>query len=383
MAARRAKKTAAPPPIESLDPAPVTLLFGADEYPVTANARAWVDQRMPPDEQALGLDIIDGHEASTAGAAAEVIKRGMDALRTVGLFGGRKVVWLRDCAFLGEGKVAGAADTKAAIDSLVDLLKAGLPADVQLVISARTLDKRSSLYRVCNDLGHALEYALPDKSYEAEEQAQQKATGMMATAGLSASPDIVERFVAKVGIDTRMLTQEVDKLALYLGDRTVVEADDIRAIVSPGREASAWDFEDALGTRDLADAITMLRQLMFQGENAMSLIFRMEGRFRDLMVIKECLQNRWCKIVGNGKFAQLRWEDEAAAERSCAPLQRDPRSMNPYRGGRLAQQAQSYSRRELIRAHRQLVEAHETLVSSSLPRALVLELLIIRVVGTS
>lgn len=383
MAARRGKKPAAPPPIESLDPAPVTLLFGADEYPVTTNARALVDRLMPADEQALGLELIEGHEATTAAAAADVIKRGMDGLQTVGLFGGRKVVWLRDCAFLGEGKVAQWTDTRAAIDRLVDLLKGGLPPDVQLVISARTLDKRSSLYRVCNDLGHALEYTLPDRAYEAEALAQQKVTGLMAKAGLSASPDVVERFVAKVGTDTRLLGQEVEKLALYLGDRTTVEADDIRAIVSPGREASAWDFEDALGMRNLADAIAMLRQLIFQGENPMGLIFRMEARFRDLMAIKECLHQQWCKVVGEGTFVQLRWENEAEAEPACAQLQRDPRAMNPYRGGRLARQAQCYSRRELMHTHRELVEAHETLVSSTLPWPLILELLIIRVIGPS
>jgi hypothetical protein len=55
--------------------------------------------------------------------------------------------------------------------------------------------------------------------------------------------------------------------------------------------------------------------------------------------------------------------------------------MHPFRAARLAEQAQRFSAAELARACREAVAAHRGLVSSAVPPALGLELLLIRILG--
>jgi len=74
---------------------------------------------------------------------------------------------------------------------------------VALVISARGLDKRSVLYKTCVAAGSVLEYAVPDKSYLAEQQAaiaaaaaddapphNGEANGLAAVAGQATDADL-------------------------------------------------------------------------------------------------------------------------------------------------------------------------------------------------
>ena len=65
------------------------LICGNDEYLVTSHAREWVDAVCPTDEQALGLELVEG-KASTIDEAVYALDGVLAALRTVGLFGGKK-----------------------------------------------------------------------------------------------------------------------------------------------------------------------------------------------------------------------------------------------------------------------------------------------------
>ena len=77
----------------------VQFFCGNDEYLVGLNARKMVDKFCPAAEQSLSLEIIDG-SASKIDDATFAIDSCIAAFRTVGLFGGKKVVWLRDASFL-------------------------------------------------------------------------------------------------------------------------------------------------------------------------------------------------------------------------------------------------------------------------------------------
>ena len=99
------------------------------EYLVTAHARESVDAVCPIDEQALGLEMVDG-KASTIDEAVDAIDGVLAALRTIGLFGGKKVVWLRDATFLKHAVIMKNAKVKELLASLAADLKGGLSGAV-------------------------------------------------------------------------------------------------------------------------------------------------------------------------------------------------------------------------------------------------------------
>jgi DNA polymerase-3 subunit delta len=382
MASRTKKKAPASPPqsIEEVAEAPVYLLHGGDDYLISNNGRELVDRFCPAQDQALGLETIGGREATTVSEAVRVIGACLDAVQTVGFFGVEKVVWFRDVALFGKAQVIQSETVKGALEKLVAEIRKGLQDGVRLIIGAPNLDKRLALYRACNDSGVTLEYARPDKAYLREKAALTQATALFDAAHLSASPDVVSRFVETAGTDTRQLVQEVEKVRTYLGESTTVTEAAITEIVSPGRETSGWELANAIGDRKPALAIRILRQLLFQGESPVSMIFRIEQWYRELLIFRCCLERRWCSITRSHRD-ELVWSEGPEVEDYCSSLSRDPRTYNPYRALKLAEQAKRNNRRDLVRALDHFVDVHQQLVSLSLPKDLILELAVLRVVG--
>lgn len=358
------------------------VITGDDEYAIDRKAREIVDQTCPQEEQALGLETIAG-DVSLVDEAVEVLQKVLGAVQTVGFFGGRKTVWLRD-ARMFSGSLPGTSDeVKKVVEVLKNLIKTGLPEGHVLVISGQKFDKRGAFMKVAKSKGEIVEFKLPEKEKEADQAAKDRVADTWKAMGLKpAGAGVMALFVQVVGGDTRRLMQETEKLATYKGaaDRTVTVAD-IHAVVAPGRESISWSLADHAGHRKLGPALEVYRQLLFQGESPVALIFGLESRFRDLLVLKACHQRKWVRLEGDERYRKAVWSVDAEGEEWLDGLSRDPRKVHPYRTMLLLNQAAKYTLKELVLIQRQLAETHLQLVSSSLPSALALELMLIRVIG--
>lgn len=360
--------------------APVYLVVGTDEYCVSDEAHRIVHALCPPDRQALGLEIVEA-QVENAAAAVEAIRRCVEGLRTVGFFGGRKVVWLRSANFFSDTAVGKAADTKAAVEVLTAEIKAGLAKEQCLVVSAAKVDRRSAFYKACEAAGKVSVYDVPEKSYQAEQQARERAQKELRQAGLRADQQVIDYFVTRAGTGTRQILQEVEKLSLYLGRGAEVRKEDVDAVVSPSREAIWWDFTDHVGRRELPEALTTLRQLLGQKDSAVHLVIALESRFRDLTVLRTCLDRGWLRIATRGNWKSAEWVGGDEMEAVLQELQPDPRKVNAYRVTLLAAQAQNFRPEELVRCRRRVMETHERLVSTSLPEDLLMEVLVTDLLG--
>ena len=362
---------------------PVYLVSGDDEFLVSQKAKQVIDELVPAEERTLGLEIIEGKADSVADAVAAVA-RCREGVMTMGFFGGRKVTWFRDVNFLSDTVVGRSESVKEAVGELAALIKDGLPDGQILVVSATKADKRYAFYKACKAGGEVHEFAVPDKAYLAERQASEILSGILEQARLQMSRDVKAAFLEKVGMDTRRIVSEVEKLAVYLGERKRVDMDDLGAVTSASRESLAWDLADAFGKRELARALRILRQLVFQKESPIGLVIGLESRIRDLTVYREALDNGWlCEKRGYGGRSSLGWGDVPAEvdQMLSEDFSKDPRSAHPFRIGLLAQQAANFSTSELAACSRVVTEAHMELVSSSVPQAMTLELILIRMLA--
>ena len=354
----------------------IHLFFGEDEYPATEAARRLNHTLLPEAEQALGLEILDGR-AGGEDEAVVILDRCRMALQTVGLFGGKKVVWLRDTTLLMDGMAGRPEAVKAKLKDLHELIDKKLPPGHSFVITAPKVDKRSSFYKACAEIGEVREFTMPEKTAAAEKQARERAQEEFRAAEVTLGEEALELFLQRVGTDSRQIVNEVAKLTAYLGDRRQARPEDIRMIVSASRNVLAWDLADAFGQRDLAAALKHVRQLLFQKESPVRLIITIEGRLRDLLLYREALDKAWLKIKGTWtEWSVLPPEAEKIFTEA---MERDPRKTHPFRAGLLAKQATNYSPRELQRAQRLVLTASERLVSGGMSQQLVLELLLMRV----
>lgn len=357
------------------------LVYGEDEFKAAAHAKRLVEQLCPPAEQALGLELIDG-QADTIEQAVTAIRRCLDAVLTVGFFGGRKTVWLRDATFFNEGEPGRFDDVKTAVARLTEEIKAGLPEGQVLVITADKVDGRSAFFKACKAAGAVAEYAVSESAYYAAEQATQFADHAFAEAGLQIDPQTMTRFLDRCGNQSRQIMQEVEKLRLYLGQGKSVSEGDVRLLVAPTREAITWDLADAFGRRDLPDALRTLRLLLFQKAKDHVLLLGLISRLRELIVFRSCIDQRWLRVTGEGRWAKADWQgpEDATAQVELL-LGRSPASLHPYRRKTLAEQALRFEQAELARCHQLAVQTYDRLLSGTASGDVLLELFLLRALG--
>ncbi|MDA0322963.1 MAG: DNA polymerase III subunit delta [Verrucomicrobia bacterium] len=358
--------------------APFQLVFGDDEFHVTAAAREIVDALVPEEERVFGLESLDGR-ADTVDHALSILRRLEESLFTLSFLGGRKLVWLQDANFLYDTIIGRSEGVKSGVSALAASVKSGLPDGHVLLVTAPKVDKRMSLYKSASEIGQVQIFDQPNKPQQADKAARGLFTDWASDLGLQARQDVVAAFVERAGTDTRTIMNELEKLGVYLGEERSLSTDEVERLVTPSREIPAWDLADAIGRRDLPRALSVLRQLVFQRVSPIALIAGIEGRFRDLVLLGEALDHGWAALSSSGRQDQLNWQGLPleVAEQYDDMLKADPRKLNPYRASILASQARNYSAAELEWCQRATLRTHKRLVSTGLPAAVILELLVV------
>ncbi len=362
----------------------IHVLLGEDDYRVAEKAREILDHYVPPDQREFGLEIVDGR-VSLAEEGARAIRQCVESLRTLGFFGNRKLVWLRDADFFRESPLGRTELVKAAVQDLTDTVKAGLPQDQTLMITAPKMDKRLAFTKACQAAkARFYDFSPPDRPKEALRQASVQLRQVLDKTGLRMTGAVEAAFLEKVGTETRQMVNEVEKLAVYLGDRHTVELKDLADVVCASREAPAWDLLDAVGARDLDKSLRLLRQLLFQSgkESPIGLIHFLAGRIQEWIVYRQALDRGWVRSDGGAKFKWGR-VPETARRVLTEDLKKNPMAVHPFRAHMLAQQAAHYAMSELTEAYRAVVNACEQMVTGRAPAALTLELLLIRLLAPS
>ncbi len=352
----------------------VYLYYGNDEYLVGLNARKKVDEICPEAEQALSLEILDGSAAKIDDATA-AIDQCIAAFRTVGLFGGKKVVWFREISFFSNNVIMKNEQVKRMLGELAKDIKAGLAPDQFLILSAPGIDKRSAFYKAINEAGQVAEYSVPERDYEARPVALQRAATLFKREAYTINSAALDAFIDKTGFETRQIMNEVEKLVLYKGDVKAITIEDVQVITSAAGEAIAWDFTDAVAEGRLGDAIRIFRQLLFQKQTTVGLIIQIESLFQNMLRFREYMEAGWLRMNGN----RIQWADDPEIDDYFSVMPEDPRKMHWFRAGKIANQAAPYSSKNLAARKKLVVDTHERMLSGgSIPHELMVETLLAR-----
>ncbi len=351
----------------------VYLIHGEDELLVSSTAKEIIRKAIPAEEEMLGLETINAR-ADKVEDALIFVKRCREAVQTIGFMGGRKAVWLRNANFLDQGIIGKSKEVRARLQDLAGAFENGLPAGHILVITSPNVDLKSELYQASKNEGKVIGFK-DEKAWQRDKSAVPFVAGALQKLGITAAHDVLQALVAKAGTDSRLLQQEAEKLALYLGTGQTARRADVDTIVSPARELFGWDLDDAVGKRDLPGSLRILRQLLFQKVEPIRLMVGLESRFRSLLVLREALDKGWIRaserFLTKGKITP----DE---EQLMYQALNDNRLKNPYVAALRTNQANGFTRKELERCQRLILKTRRQLVSSSFPAPLAMEMLIVK-----
>lgn len=225
----------------------------------------------PEGSDDFGNDLVEG-QADNTDHASEIISNTLQGLQTLPFFGG-KIVWLKGANFLGDDRTGGAERTKEAVESLRAVLAAGLDPNISFLISASGIDKRRAFFKFLKKEADLKIYDKIDVSKDGwEEAVAGLVTSKAQPLGLTFDADALDLFVQQAGEDTRQITNELEKLSLYLTPETHINIETVRTMIPLNRKGVIWEISRCIDKGDGERAIHLVNQQLEKGETAVGLL---------------------------------------------------------------------------------------------------------------
>ena len=177
------------------------------------------------------------HTLSPAGPIQQMsgsqtpLKAVFEALQTPWLFGEEPLILLDECDKLN----------KEATTSLSTFLKQPLQVGF-LLLGARG---KTPLAKVAETLGVVLDLS-EEKPWEKEKRLSESLVEQAKQAGKKLDPDVIPCLIERVGPESALLKQELDKLICYVGDRETMERSDLSHIAAMSRSSTIWQTAEGI-----------------------------------------------------------------------------------------------------------------------------------------
>jgi DNA polymerase-3 subunit delta len=180
-----------------------------------------------------------------------------------------------------------------------------------------------------------------------------------ATREVKIEPDGARELVDALGGDMMMISNELEKLILYVGEKKRVTLGDVETMVLAAKQRSLYELTDAISSKDRVRSLEVLDAILSSGEGeeaAIGHIYMLAKTFRQMLVILE----------RNVRDQRMLW----------AALWQGFR-VPPFAADDIIKQARRYkNRRELTRAIRLVAKADLALRSNPVSKRMVLERLV-------
>jgi DNA polymerase-3 subunit delta len=181
-----------------------------------------------------------------------------------------------------------------------------------------------------------------------------------------------EMIVQRASSDLRNLSQELEKLCLYVGERSAILAQDVQMVFTDHGEGWVFDLTRAIGEGDPAAALSQLARLIGRGEHPLKLLGAIASEARRLLAARQMLdgelRGRWRPGMSFAQFQQ-----------QILPQGGPLLTRNPYGDYMCCMRAERFSMSQLRRYMEDIHEADLRLKSSGGNPRLVMERLILGV----
>jgi len=178
--------------------------------------------------------------------------------------------------------------------------------------------------------------------------------------GVKLEQDAARELIDALGADMMLVSRELEKLILYVGEKKQITLGDVETMVLAAKQRSLYELTDAISARDKTRALSVLDALLSTGDGddaAIGHLYMLSRTFRQMLVILE----------KNVRDSRAIWQ--ALWQGFRVP---------PFAAEDIIRQARRYkSRRELTRAIRLIARADVQLRSNPPSKRMVLEQLVI------
>ena len=308
-----------------------TITAASNTMPFLADQRLVVVEGLPKKRRGESATSAPGDESGTG-----------DSSTGTGGKGGK--------AKKGKRSGKGNTESRASFEKgLAEYIPHMPDTSVLIVLVDELLDANNPLLKAAGEHGKVIQSTLP-RGGALESWISKRAKSL----GVTIDGDAATLLANFIGNQLRLLANELDKLATYVGDGGTITVDDVRTLSAQVQEARIFDLTDALAQRNQKQALTILHDLLADGEPPIKLISTISSQVRSLLLVKELSQ-------------QGMRSPQIASTLGIAPFVAD----------KAARQVGKFTAAQLEVAYRQLLATDASLKRSRMTPEMALDLLVV------
>jgi DNA polymerase III subunit delta len=334
----------------------------------------------------LGVDDGFTHEtldgiADNSESAFEICGSTVEALLTIPMFGGDKVVWLRNANFFSDTVTGRSQRTEAGVERLRAALERGIPDGVKFLLTTQGIDKRRAFWKF---LEKAAEIQVHDRIDTSRDDWQDQVAALVTKKarelGLQFQPDALALFVMLAGEQSQQIANELEKLDLFLGlDRREVTEEDVRVLVPLSRAAIVFEIGKAIQLGNASRAIQLVDQQLEADESAIGIMrASIIGVVRNLFMAK-LIMEKFKIPTGNYSAFAGGLNRLPEADRAWLPQKKDGSGVNVFPIFLAADNAKNFELPNLQHVMEATLKADQALVTTGLDHRLILHRLIVEI----
>jgi len=250
----------------------------------------------------------------------------------------------------GKKSTKSSTETRGGFEKGLAEYLARLPETTTLItLIDEEMPASNPLLKAAQEHGKVIQCTLP-KGAALESWIHKRALAL----GVKITAEATSLLANFTGNQLRMLANEIDKLATYVGDRAIIDIEDVRLLSASAQEARIFDLTDALAQRNRKQALDLLHDLLADGEPPLKLISTITSQVRSLLLVKE--------LANDG----LRVQQIVTAT-----------GMAPFVAEKALRQVGKFQTAQLEGAYRQLLATDAALKRSRMTPEMALDLLVV------
>ncbi|MEN9535136.1 MAG: polymerase subunit delta [Verrucomicrobiota bacterium] len=355
-------------------------VIGSDEGMVREQALKLYNQLTGGSDDGFTHEVIDGI-ADNSDSAFDICSSVIQSLQTVPMFGGDKVVWLRNANFFSDSVTGRSQRTESGVRNLQESLESGLPDGVKFLLTAQAVDKRRAFWKFIEKSAEIRIHDRIDTNRDDwQEEVASLVTNMARELGLQFEDDALELFVMLAGEQSQQIRSELEKLDLFLGtQRRTVSTADVHQLVPLSREAAVFETGRAIQRGDAAQAIQLVDHLLEAEESAIGIMrASIINTVRNLFLARLIMDEFKAPSTSYNAFtATLNRLPEI--DRAWLPRKKDGSGVNVYPIFLAAEHAKHFDAESLRQVMEATLKADQALVTTGLDHRLILHRLIVEI----
>ncbi|WP_377888417.1 DNA polymerase III subunit delta [Alkalihalobacillus sp. R86527] len=321
---------------------PVYLLMGTEAFLINDLVKLIIDKGLPMEEREFGLATYDLNETP--------VQEAIEEAETMPFLGEKRVVLLKNPSFLTAVKDKSKVEHN--LDALMQYAENPSPFTI-LIIEApyEKLDERKKLVKSLKKAGAFVKAeALEDRHLG--DWLQQRAKELHVALDKAGE----ERLVQLIGSHLMLLQQEIDKMALYVGEGGTVNEEVVDLLVARTLENDIFALIDRIVRKDLNTAFRILYDLLKINEEPIKILSLVGRQFRIIYQVSELAKRGY----GQKQMAsQLK--------------------LHPYAVKIAHQQSKSFNEEQLLYILDQIAETDYEMKTGKMEKKLLLELLLTKI----